>query len=395
MSDTMFYGVLRMPYEMAMGNDISRIQFYDRVQECAKRCEAAEKLVIELTDTNERLCNTIAGMQARMGVKIMAEARDRAMECDLSDDQLERMAAGFGIGPMSGVAYGRAVLAECGPLVEKAEAAAPAAAVVTVDTPEFWVVADKWAVSRFVNAAEGIKTSQSLIAHIDAHTAQAVAAAYAAGKSEGHMLGFDVAIKHKAVAPQQHAQAALSDGEQPFPKAFPHAKRIELASALLSLYSDTNVEKLLDYEVQPIIRKLAAMIGQWQQAAVDPYLADKCASQPPAAAPSAPTWQDNPAEKATQVIADGIARRAAEPKPPVGNMAAAAPATHPQEAGRDMFLHGVIAALGALAPHCQHGDVQHDEIVRSVGKEALYRAAEPEDVTWAGLDPKYYAQVKK
>lgn len=46
-----------------------------------------------------------------------------------------------------------------------------------------------------------------------AHTARAVAAAYAAGKAEGHMLGFDVAIKYKAAAPQQHAQAALSDAD--------------------------------------------------------------------------------------------------------------------------------------------------------------------------------------
>lgn len=49
MSDTMFYGVLRMPYEMAMEGDISRLQFYDRVQECANRCESAEAEVARLT----------------------------------------------------------------------------------------------------------------------------------------------------------------------------------------------------------------------------------------------------------------------------------------------------------------------------------------------------------
>jgi len=70
----------------------------------------------------------------------------------------------------------------------------------------------------------------------------------------------------------------------------------------------------------------------------------------------------------------------------------AAPAAQ-GDAETDMFLRGVIAALGALAPHCQHGDVIHDEIVRSVGKEALYRTAEPEDVVWAGLDPEFYAAI--
>lgn len=39
MSDLMFYGVLRMPYEMAMENELSRRQFYDRAQEAANRVE--------------------------------------------------------------------------------------------------------------------------------------------------------------------------------------------------------------------------------------------------------------------------------------------------------------------------------------------------------------------
>jgi hypothetical protein len=59
----------------------------------------------------------------------------------------------------------------------------------------------------------------------------------------------------------------------------------------------------------------------------------------------------------------------------------------------DGFMSGVIAALGALAPHSKHGDVVHDEIVNSVGKEALYAAAEPDDVEWAGLDPDFYAAM--
>ncbi|WP_395406239.1 hypothetical protein ACHMW6_06085 [Pseudoduganella sp. UC29_106] len=42
MSDLMFYGVLQMPYEMAMSDEISRFQFYSRVQEAVRRLQAAE-----------------------------------------------------------------------------------------------------------------------------------------------------------------------------------------------------------------------------------------------------------------------------------------------------------------------------------------------------------------
>lgn len=53
MSDLMFYGVLRMPYIMAMSDEISRLQFYSRVQECADRCETAEALVAAQARTIE------------------------------------------------------------------------------------------------------------------------------------------------------------------------------------------------------------------------------------------------------------------------------------------------------------------------------------------------------
>lgn len=43
MSDLMLYGVLRMPYEMAMASELSRRQFYSRVQEAADRLEKAER----------------------------------------------------------------------------------------------------------------------------------------------------------------------------------------------------------------------------------------------------------------------------------------------------------------------------------------------------------------
>jgi hypothetical protein len=48
MSDLMFYGVLEMPYEMAMSDEISRIHFYGRAQQAADRLQAAEREVAEL-----------------------------------------------------------------------------------------------------------------------------------------------------------------------------------------------------------------------------------------------------------------------------------------------------------------------------------------------------------
>lgn len=42
MSDLMLFGVLRMPYEMAMQSELSRYQFYQRAQEAADRLEAVE-----------------------------------------------------------------------------------------------------------------------------------------------------------------------------------------------------------------------------------------------------------------------------------------------------------------------------------------------------------------
>lgn len=42
MSDIMLYGVLRMPYELAMSDEISRLQFYQRAQEAADRLEKCE-----------------------------------------------------------------------------------------------------------------------------------------------------------------------------------------------------------------------------------------------------------------------------------------------------------------------------------------------------------------
>lgn len=44
MSDVMLFGVLKMPYEMAMESELSRIQFYQRVQQLVARVEAQQPL---------------------------------------------------------------------------------------------------------------------------------------------------------------------------------------------------------------------------------------------------------------------------------------------------------------------------------------------------------------
>ena len=44
MSDVMLLGVLKMPYEMAMANDLSRLQFYQRVQQLVAQVEAQPPL---------------------------------------------------------------------------------------------------------------------------------------------------------------------------------------------------------------------------------------------------------------------------------------------------------------------------------------------------------------
>ncbi len=40
MSDLMLFGVLQMPYDMAMGDEFSRRQFYDRVQQAVALLKA-------------------------------------------------------------------------------------------------------------------------------------------------------------------------------------------------------------------------------------------------------------------------------------------------------------------------------------------------------------------
>ena len=47
MSDVMLFGVLKMPYEMAMASELSRFQFYQRVQELVARVEVQPPLPVQ------------------------------------------------------------------------------------------------------------------------------------------------------------------------------------------------------------------------------------------------------------------------------------------------------------------------------------------------------------
>lgn len=55
MSDLMFYGILRMPYEMAMDGEVSRRQFYSTAQAAATRVENLEAEVERLRAISNKL----------------------------------------------------------------------------------------------------------------------------------------------------------------------------------------------------------------------------------------------------------------------------------------------------------------------------------------------------
>ena len=45
MSNVMFYGILKMPFEMAMNDKISQYQFYQTVQQAVARLEKIEEVL--------------------------------------------------------------------------------------------------------------------------------------------------------------------------------------------------------------------------------------------------------------------------------------------------------------------------------------------------------------
>lgn len=74
MSDLMFYGVLRMPYEMAMGNEISRYQFYQTAQAAADRLERADELRVAV----ETFIKAKGRYHTEQGYKALIEAFDKS-----------------------------------------------------------------------------------------------------------------------------------------------------------------------------------------------------------------------------------------------------------------------------------------------------------------------------
>lgn len=55
MSDVMFYGILRMPYELAMSDELSRSQFYSTARAAATRIENLEAEIERMRATSNKL----------------------------------------------------------------------------------------------------------------------------------------------------------------------------------------------------------------------------------------------------------------------------------------------------------------------------------------------------
>lgn len=101
MSDLMFYGVLRMPYEMAMADELSRLQFYSRAKEAADRIEAADKRIAELEAENAAhftRCDEMRDALCECRTKLQAEleARTPAAAALPELDALRELAAKHG-----------------------------------------------------------------------------------------------------------------------------------------------------------------------------------------------------------------------------------------------------------------------------------------------------------
>jgi len=59
MSDLMLKAVLRMPYEMAMADELSRRQFYDRAQQALDLAESLQEHDDELIEKCAKVCESI------------------------------------------------------------------------------------------------------------------------------------------------------------------------------------------------------------------------------------------------------------------------------------------------------------------------------------------------
>jgi len=91
MGDVMLYGVLRMPFDMAMSGYLSQRQFYDRAQEAARRLEAAEARLAEI-DSAAPPSPSTAPVKAHVAREVVNRLRDTALEFHAHGSLRERLA---------------------------------------------------------------------------------------------------------------------------------------------------------------------------------------------------------------------------------------------------------------------------------------------------------------
>ena len=84
MSDVMLFGVLRMPYDMAMDGEIARRQFYGRAQEAADRIKELERKNAELELAHQRTKSSL-----NTASNALAHAESQAAEYRCKTGELE------------------------------------------------------------------------------------------------------------------------------------------------------------------------------------------------------------------------------------------------------------------------------------------------------------------
>jgi len=97
MSDVMFFGVLEMPYEMAMSDEMSRLQFYGRVRQAIDRLKKAEadledaKVGLECEKESWRILNDVCS-EAQNRVRELEADRDQALaRADAAEAELAKL----------------------------------------------------------------------------------------------------------------------------------------------------------------------------------------------------------------------------------------------------------------------------------------------------------------
>jgi len=88
MSDLMLFGILRMPYDMAMGDDLSRVQFHAAAQRAADEIERLRELQkrdgdgLVLGDSLADLGNALAATAVDIAKRRSAEIADLRAELE-------------------------------------------------------------------------------------------------------------------------------------------------------------------------------------------------------------------------------------------------------------------------------------------------------------------------